>query len=82
MGDLEPYEFHATDGFTAKRVDSGKIRLRKYKDSFCDQLIFEIIFDSSSWASIVASVCKRGETSETYHEQMKFHDQKPEKKSD
>lgn len=81
MGDLQNGEFHVTDGFTAKRVDSGQVRLRKYTDSYLDRILFEITFSASVWASIVSSVCARGETSESYHEQKKFHDQKPDKEA-
>lgn len=82
MGQLEDLGFHVTDGFTVKRSDSGKVRIRKYKDSMCKDLVFEMILQPSSWAFVVASVCARGETSETYHEQKKFHDQKPEVKNE
>lgn len=82
MGQLEDLEFHVTDGFTAKRVDKGSVRLRKYKDSHCDDILFEITVDYASWASIVAHVSKRGETGESYHEARAFHDQEPKKEPD
>ena len=80
MGELDG--FHATDGFIIKRVDSGSVRIRKYKDSFCKELVMEITFDDAVWASIVSSVCARGETRESWDEARKFHDQKPKEKSD
>ncbi len=82
MGDFVLDGFHATDGFIVKRVGSGSVRIRKYKDSKCDNLIMEITFTASIWASIVSSVSARGETTESYHEAKALHDQKPKKDSD
>lgn len=61
--------FHLKDGFCFERMVDGRIALRVEKEG---AVIAETIVDESGFASVVASVSKRGETGETYREALAF----------
>jgi len=58
--------FHESDGLVFKRTDGGKVRVRKWKDArLLGQPIVDHVIDAGPWASVVASVSKKGDTAET-----------------
>lgn len=72
---MEQGEFHLRDGLTFTRTEDGYVRIRKYSDSLKvkGELDFEIEVDPSSWASVVASVCAKGEDTHTYEDAFNLH---------
>lgn len=60
--------FHWRDGWHFKRQDDGTV----FVYNSAHRVTMTI--PASEWASIVASVCKRGETGDTYREALAFHD--------
>ena len=71
--------FHYKDNWFFERLNSeGDVRIyREEKESDSETSFpgyeFCIDIDAASWASIVASVSKLGETSETYHKIIAYH---------
>lgn len=61
--------FHVRDGLYFRREADGSVRV-KLGDR-------EVTVDPSSWGSVLASVCSRGETYETWQEAVHFHVQDP-----
>jgi len=66
--------FHLRDGLFFKRLDDENIRIRKYKTAHFKEteIIFEMIIDKNSWASIVSTVSKFGENGTSYFEALRF----------
>lgn len=58
--------FHWRDGWYFTRRDGGAVEIRQH-----DKVALQI--PALEWASIVASVSKRGETAETYKEARELH---------
>lgn len=67
-------EFHLSDGFTYERVsDDGDVRLRLRVHHGGDEIIRELVVPENEWASVVASVCAKGETGDTYQAARDLH---------
>ena len=58
--------FHAGAGWFFKRLDEGKVEVRAPAGT--------AIFDKDTWASIMASVSRRGEDGETFVAALDFHE--------
>ena len=68
--------FHAHSGWYFKRLDDGSVEVthRKNGPGFGDgEIIDSVVFDASSWASVVSSVSKEGETGERFYAALAFH---------
>ena len=79
--------FHAIDGWHFQRQIDGSVRVMKLKPvlnyEFIRQnsgpspaefvIVEDVTFDAGTWASIVASVRKGGETSESFYAAQAFH---------
>ncbi len=70
--------FHWKDGWYFERLDDGSVRIRhedpatKAEGAYVENdVCIDIPIDS--WASIVASVSAKGETSETWKEALHLH---------
>lgn len=74
---MDNYVFHAKDGWHFSRKEDGSVRMEKLDftgDIETVPMIRESVeFDAGTWASIVASVSARHETTETYYEALAFH---------
>lgn len=72
-------EFHWRDGWTFARNDDGSVTVRN--ENFVDDRLPDsqpgrfvlLTIPPNEWASIVASVSKGGETSESYNGTLAFH---------
>lgn len=73
--------FHWQNGWYFERLDDGSVRIY-HQDPVSKRTAGEgefaeydtcIDIHMDSWASIVASVCARGETGETWREALQFH---------
>lgn len=64
--------FHAREGWYFRREDDGSVRILA-PDSLGAGAHQLVALDASTWASVVASVCARGETGETYRAALDFH---------
>ena len=80
--------FHSKDGFFFERIDKdGSVRISKWlsgvssagraDQTSCDVLAYSVTLAPSEWASVVASVSAKGETSDTWNAALQFHDEKP-----
>ncbi len=66
--------FHYKNGFFAKRNKNGSVHLEQRKEAKdISPVIFSIDIDVDGWASIISTVSKKGETSETFEKAQKFH---------
>lgn len=61
--------FHAKDGWYFERQSDGSVKI----SAAVERCTETITVDASSWASIVASVSKDGESSDTYHAALQAH---------
>lgn len=65
--------FHWKDGWMFTRLNDGSVRItqvgffRGYESAPPYAIVGPIYIDPHSWASIVSSMSKEGETSETYY---------------
>ena len=67
--------FYTKNELYFERLSDGSVRIVKQDVSGGKlKLIMAEILDINTWASAVASVCIRGENSETFHQAIKFHD--------
>ncbi len=65
---------HCQSGWYFTRTSDGGVLIRKHEMAREDApLQFAIIVDPDSWASIVSSVCSRGETGPTFRAAREFH---------
>jgi hypothetical protein len=66
--------FHLRDGLYFERLEDGGVRIVKTATGqFGDaKNVFEIEVSAGEWASVVAAVSPKGETSETYHSALNF----------
>lgn len=67
--------FHVSNGFFFRRVEHGIVEIGQGPDF--DHVTVVQTMDANSWASVVSSVCARGENSETFNEALDFHQQQP-----
>ncbi len=68
--------FHIRDGWRAERlVGSGSVTIVKEAEVPGDTGVYLTMTDTE-WASVVASVCARGETAVTYGDALAFHNDK------
>lgn len=70
--------FHAHNGWFFKRLENGCVEVSHRKQGpgigFGEgEIIDSETFTADSWASIVSSVSKLGETGERFYEARKFH---------
>lgn len=65
--------YHARDGLFFYRLPNGDVRV-KVKDGPIER--FNVVLPSDVWASVLASICARGETYETWNEAKNFHTRK------
>lgn len=72
---MEIGEFHNRDGWYFKRVDeAGTVRIRKRVTGHDGaEIVTEIEIPENEWASIVAHVSRRGETSQTWQQARSLH---------
>lgn len=72
--------FHAHSGWYFERLDDGSVQVTTpLSEVGIDGDLFEderaiVVFDPNTWASIVASVCARGESADTFWRATRFHD--------
>jgi hypothetical protein len=63
--------FHAHQGWYFRRTPNGGVSI------YADDDDLEFVADPNTWASIVAHVCARGATSDTYYAALAFHEEPP-----
>jgi hypothetical protein len=64
--------FHVADGLFFRRWNDGVVQIGQGPD-FDHVGVIQTI-DASSWASVVSSMCARGENHLTYTEALDFHE--------
>ena len=64
--------FHARDNWFFRREDDGSVRILA-PDTMGPGAHQAVTLDANTWASVVASVSARGETSETFQAARDFH---------
>lgn len=69
---LEPGEYHESDGWYFKRLTNGDVRIR-IVDWPEGRIVREHIVAWGPWCSLIASVSIRGETSATWPLANEFH---------
>lgn len=65
--------FHARDNWFFRREDDGSVHILA-PDSMGPGAHQVVTLDANTWASVVASVSARGETSESFQTARSFHD--------
>ncbi len=67
--------FHAQDGWFFERdATYGSVRIIKRESARDDApVVAEVLLDKHSWASIIASMSKEGETTEKSNKAQEFH---------
>lgn len=71
--------FHAQGGWFWKRNEDGSVSFEKRAPARFEgtyQLVASGTIEAGVWASIVATVSARGETSDTWREALEFHNNK------
>lgn len=63
--------FHVSDGLYFRRTEEGDVEIGSGPDF--DHVTVVQTIAPSSWASVVSSVCKRGEDHTTWTEALSFH---------
>lgn len=63
--------FHVADGLFFRRAADGSVQIGR-GPSFDEVEVVQSI-DANSWASVISSVCARGENHSTYTEALLFH---------
>lgn len=68
--------FHAKDGWYFERNTGtgGVIITKRGAAAFGEPIVEQLHVEADTWASIVASVSREGETARTWQEALKFHD--------
>jgi hypothetical protein len=69
MADVHHDGFHARDGWYFQRQDDGSVKI----SASVQRCTEELTIDPDTWASIVASVSAKGETSVRYQQARQFH---------
>ena len=69
--------FHLEQGLFFKRLENGKVRIRKYKTAHSKEteIIFEQVIDAFGWASIIGSVSNKGEGDGRFDIALQFHNE-------
>lgn len=80
------FGFHARNGFYFRRMKDGSVRVTvavtvrsrqftagEWEDAVGDAVLHEIVLPENEWASVVAAVSERGETSATWQEARDYH---------
>ena len=68
-------KFHYKDGWYFERLEDGAVKI-SYPGGWIDDKTQDeeyLIIDPASWASIVASVSKLGDVTETFQKAIAFH---------
>lgn len=67
--------FHLRDGFSFERNYKGDVAIefRRPAKGAGDDFVASIVVPEGEWASVLAAVCARGETSETWQEARDYH---------
>jgi len=68
--------FHVGNGLFFRRTKDGSVDIGRGPDF--EQVEVVQTIDPSSWASVISSVCARGEDHETWQEAQQFHMRAPE----
>ncbi len=58
-------QFHAGQGYSFERLDDGSVKVRAPEHDQRTELP-EVVFDASTWASVVASVTPTGDNAATF----------------
>jgi len=71
------YGFHAKNGLFFQRDEDGNVVVRKVESDQLrgERVMFKATLDPNTWASVMASVCARGEGATTFEEAGQFHQQ-------
>jgi hypothetical protein len=69
------YGFHVTENLYFKRMDDGNVLMTKVIVDPDGATLYTIqqMIDKNIWASIVASVSKRGEAHDRFYHALEFH---------
>jgi hypothetical protein len=65
--------FHARDGWYFRREDDGSVHIAA-PDSLGPGASQVVTLDADTWASVVASVSRNGETADSFAAAARFHD--------
>ena len=65
--------FHACDGWYFRREDDGSVHISA-PDSLGAGASQVVTLDANTWASVVASVSRNGETADSFAAAVRFHD--------
>ena len=63
--------FHARDGLYFERLADGSVKVRL--EPIGGGAPAEAIVPADTWASVIATVCARGETADTWNEARQYH---------
>jgi|GEM_PF-4646410 len=58
--------FHVKDGWRFEKLPAGAVKVESPGGG-------TLVMDYDAWASVLASMCKRGESAQTFHEASEFH---------
>jgi len=64
------YGFHSKNGLFFQRDDRGGVTVRKVSGK---RVVWVINLDSHEWASVMTSVCARGEDAIAFQRALEFH---------
>ncbi len=69
--------FHYKEGLFFKRNTDNSVTVTKMKTAQADETekLFEATIDENGWASIIASVSKRGEGDGRFYKALEWHNQ-------
>jgi len=69
------YGFHAKNGLFFQRDEDGNVIVRKVETDNLrgTRVMFKATLEPNTWASVMASVCARGEDANTFQEADQFH---------
>lgn len=73
---IEPCEYHESDGWYFKRLPDGSVRIRVV-DWPEGKIVREHVVKPGPWCSLIASVSISGETTETWMYAHEFHHMAP-----
>jgi hypothetical protein len=69
--------FHSKNGLFFDRNQDGSVKIVVTKGKFPldapDEILYQQSLDADTWASVVSTVSKEGETSETFQQAREFH---------
>ena len=70
--------FHVRDGLFFEKQADGAVRILKRTDGRDDApVVFDMVLDKHSWASVIATMSFYGEESYGYFRALLFHDNLP-----